>query len=138
MTIPFMMKDFTEMQSALDGLKEVTCILGSHNLAEVFLANSATRKYQALVTQHFALSTLERLGRNLFSDVSWQDALATAKKSELLCPCDYKLFSGAFTAEQFQKPLRARTGKIKTHGRKAWMRVRPEERNPSKLLSESR
>ncbi|KAK6070663.1 hypothetical protein SCUP515_08272 [Seiridium cupressi] len=101
MAIPFMMKDFTEMQSALDGLKDVTCILNSYNLAEeTFLANSATRsifqgivkplyqkllEYQALVTQYFALSTLRRLGRNLFSDVSWQDGLATAKKAELLC-----------------------------------------------------
>ncbi|KAI0137441.1 hypothetical protein BJ170DRAFT_61581 [Xylariales sp. AK1849] len=89
------------MQSALDGLKDVTCILNSYSLAEeVFLANSATRstfqgivkslyqkilEYQALVTQYFALSTLKRLGRNLFSDVSWQDALATAKEAELLC-----------------------------------------------------
>lgn len=96
-----MMKDFTEMQSALDGLRDVTCILNSYSLAEeVFLANSATRskfqrivkpmyqkilEYQALIAQYFALSTLKRLGRNLFSDVSWQDALATAKEAEVLC-----------------------------------------------------
>lgn len=97
----FMMKDFSEMQSAVEGLRDITGILHSYSLAEEeFLASPATRsdfhetvmplyskilEYQALVTQYFNLSTLKRLGRNMLAAKPWQGALEAVKKAGGLC-----------------------------------------------------
>ncbi|KAF8858009.1 hypothetical protein BDZ45DRAFT_410629 [Acephala macrosclerotiorum] len=101
LTIPFIMSDFSQMEGAISGLQEVTCILGSYNLVEQeFLLNPVVRdefkstvldlytkifEYQASVAQYFAASTLKRLGRNIFSGTPWEDALAGVKKAESLC-----------------------------------------------------
>ncbi|GIJ86535.1 hypothetical protein Asppvi_005424 [Aspergillus pseudoviridinutans] len=99
--ISFAMRDYTEMQNAIDGLKVITCILSSYSLAEEeFLSVETTRvdfeatvlgmytkmlEFQAAASQYFAAGTLRRLGRNVRPGTPWQDALAAVEQAEKLC-----------------------------------------------------
>jgi hypothetical protein len=99
--IPFVLNDATALQSAIQGLKEVTNILAKHSYAErEFLLREQTRadfqatvvplymsilEYQAGVALYFAKSTMARLGINLMPRSSWQDALATTNKLAYAC-----------------------------------------------------
>lgn len=94
--IPFVVEDVTAVQSAIDGLKDVTSIMAKHSYAErEFLTREQTRadfqeiisplymsifEYQAAVALYFAKSTMARLGINLVPKRSWKDALAATTK----------------------------------------------------------
>lgn len=95
------MRDFSELKSAIDGLEEIACILGSYDIAEQeYLSDASTRhgfqdsvlglykailEYQALCAVYFASSTLKRLGRNIWPGTPWKDALTVLKAIEARC-----------------------------------------------------
>ena len=101
MLIPYIMKSLDQMNTAINGLKDVTAILASYSIAESeFLAVQTTAQafrdtvgplyakvleYQVLATQYFGRSTLKSLSREVVSGPPWEDALAAVKAAEELC-----------------------------------------------------
>lgn len=96
--VAFVMSDLEAVNSAIDGLKEVTSILASFSHAECeFLNNKLTRNdfeeivldlyvaildYQARAAQYFARSTLKRFGINTLTAQSWPDAVGKVRNHE--------------------------------------------------------
>jgi N-terminal domain of NWD NACHT-NTPase len=94
--IDLVLKDFEATKEAIDGIKEITSILASYNLAEnEYLPRKETNsifskevmglyvsifKYQASVSIYFTKSTFARLRSNIIAEKhSWQQALNEVK-----------------------------------------------------------
>jgi hypothetical protein len=99
--IAFVMNDFEAVNSAIEGLKEVTLVLANYSLAErEFLLDPITSKdyedtvislytaifeYQARAAQYFTRNTLKRFRSNTVTAKSWPDAVDNVRNIEKSC-----------------------------------------------------
>ena len=112
------MEDTNAINSAVNGLSEVTSILASYSFAEnEFLASTLTRQdfglividlytaifqYEALAAQYFARSTLNRLGHNVSSKTSWEDSVNRVRNLERRCHIGISSLSTRLSRQGFQ------------------------------------
>lgn len=113
----FLMNDTVEYQSAMDGLRHVTCLLSSYRIAETtFLNHEKTAfkfreavlplyakilEYEAAVAQYFGRSTLARWGRALTGKHTWSDLLTELKRLDGNCRSATDFLSDVLVQEGF-------------------------------------
>lgn len=99
--IAFVMSDFEAVNTAVEGLSEMTGVLANYSYAErEFLLDDGTRKdfedivlglytaifeYQARVAEYFTRNTLKRLGINTTTAQSWSGAVDKVRNLERSC-----------------------------------------------------
>ncbi|KAF1957280.1 hypothetical protein CC80DRAFT_592578 [Byssothecium circinans] len=115
--VAFVMSDFDAVNSAIEGLNEVTMVLANYSLAEKeFLLDPATKsgyektvislytaifEYQARAAQYFASNTLERFGTNTITAPTWPDAITTVRTLERSCHVPIQTLAVSLNKKQF-------------------------------------